>query len=105
MVCIVDACDCLNNERDLNEVLDGEVSFHSVKKTYRRNLHDSFGQGETYIKRKFHTGAMANDEVQQPLQTQGENLPCHNCVLNDIVHRFTISMGGGGISVSVGLRM
>ena len=76
---------------------------HGVKKTYRRNLHDSFGQGETYINRKFHTGAMANDEVQQPLQTQGENLPCHNCVLN--VHRFTISMGGGGISVSVGLRM
>ena len=26
-VCIVDACDCLNNERDLNEVLDREVSF------------------------------------------------------------------------------
>ena len=26
-VCIVNACDCLNNERDLNEVLDREVSF------------------------------------------------------------------------------
>ena len=72
---------------------------HGVKKTYKVKFtwcHDGgFGQGETYINRKLHTGAMAAGGVRQPAVIQGGNLPWHDCVLN--IHWFMISKGDGAI--------
>ena len=46
---------------------------HGVKKTYQRNLHDSFGQGETYINRKFLVSFIKRDGSRWRATTRGNS--------------------------------